>query len=526
MVIVHPLLVNYPHAQGEAFSSRAAGASLTPRAAGILLHPTSLPGRYGIGDLGGEADRFLDWASAAGQTIWQVLPLGPTGFNNSPYVGLSVLAGNPALISPDRLVEEGLLPRSALEGAPTHPSDRVDFDAAIGWKQGILRASFDHFRSSAPDGMAAAFSAFRAAPEQADWLADWALFAALKDRHDGASWSDWPEPLRRRERGAITAARGELAGEIEFHAFAQFLFARQWGRVREEARRRGIVILGDAPIYVALDSADVWVHPHLFELDESLRPIAVAGVPPDYFSATGQLWGNPLYRWDRMEDEGFAWWIRRLRADRAKCDLLRIDHFRAFASYWSIPAGDETAVGGRWVPGPRMRFFDALRAALGDLPLVAEDLGEVTPDVPELLRDTGLPGMRVMQFGFDSWDSDHAPHRYPEHSVAYTGTHDNDTTRGWFDARDGAGRAAVLDYVGGTAPDVVWSMIRALYVSAAERAIVPIQDPLGLGGGARMNMPSRADGNWAYRVAPGALTPEGAARLRRLAERSARARPG
>ncbi|MGE5175902.1 MAG: 4-alpha-glucanotransferase [Hyphomicrobiales bacterium] len=498
---------------------------MTPRAAGILLHPTSLPGRHGIGDLGEAADRFLDWAAAAGQTIWQVLPLCPTGFENSPYVGLSAFAGNPNLISPDALAGEGLLPREMIAGVPSFPDGRVAFGPVCAWKQAVLRASFDRFRASASGEARGAFDAFRAAPEQSDWLEDWALFAALKERHDDASWPEWPDPIKHREAGAIARAREELRDEMDFHAYAQFLFARQWGRVRGEAARRGITILGDAPIYVALDSADVWVNPRLFELDDHLRPTAVAGVPPDYFSATGQLWGNPLYRWDRMEADGFSWWIRRIRAERAKCDLLRIDHFRGFASYWSIPAGDETAAGGRWIPGPRMRLFDALRAALGDLPLVAEDLGEVTPDVPELLRDTGLPGMRVMHFGFDSWNSDHAPHRFPSHCVAYTGTHDNDTTRGWFDARDDAGRARVIDYVGGDAGDVEWGMIRALYVSAADRAIVPVQDPLGLRSEARMNRPSSADGNWDFRIAPGALTAERAARLRRLAELSGRAKP-
>ncbi|HEX7077222.1 MAG TPA: 4-alpha-glucanotransferase [Candidatus Eisenbacteria bacterium] len=499
---------------------------VTARSAGIILHPTSLPGPYGIGDLGPEADRFLDWAAAAGQSVWQVLPLGPTGYGNSPYVGLSAFAGNPLLIAPDLLVAEGLLPAASLDGAPAASGGRVAFDAAIDWKGRILRRSFEEFRASGGgSGARAALDAFRAAPERAGWLADWALFAALKERHGSAAWHDWPPDLKRREPSALARAAKDLAEEIEFHVYVQFLFARQWSRVRGEAARRGIRILGDAPIYVALDSADVWVDPSLFQLDDDLRPIAVAGVPPDYFSETGQLWGNPLYRWDRMEADGFAWWIRRVRAEGARCDLLRIDHFRGFASYWSIPAGDETAERGHWVPGPRMRLFDALRAALGDLPLVAEDLGEVTPDVPELLRDTGLPGMRVLQFGFDSWDSQHAPHRYPERCVAYTGTHDNDTALGWFAGRGAAAREAVLDYVGGAARDVAWAMIRALYVSAAERAIVPVQDPLELGSEARMNLPARAEGNWAFRVPPGALTPECAARLRRLAELSGRARP-
>jgi 4-alpha-glucanotransferase len=357
-------------------------------------------------------------------------------------------------------------------------------------------------------------AAFRDAASQADWLDDWTLFASLKRAHAGAPWTEWEPALRGREPAALGEARRALRDEIDYQAYLQLLFFRQWEQVRAAARERGVAILGDVPIYVALDSADVWTEPEWFRLDASRRPTEVSGVPPDYFSATGQLWGNPLYRWDRLEADGFSWWIRRLRAELSKFDLVRLDHFRGFASFWVIPAGASTAVDGRWEEGPGTRFFDAARAALGGLPVIAEDLGIIGDDVRELLRATGLPGMRVMQFGFDSPDSLHEPSRYPEHCVAYTGTHDNDTTRGWFEKAPTEERARALEAVGGGADDIAWSMIRALHRSAAERVIVPVQDVLELGSDARMNTPSLAEGNWEFRLEEGALTPELAGRLR------------
>lgn len=514
LVTVKGTLVDYPDGRVDAFPARAF-ARMRRRAAGLILHPTSLPGPGPIGDLGPEVERFLDWAAAAGQTLWQVLPLGPTGPGHSPYSGVSTRAGNPLLV--------------AVDGAagPDSGSARSDYARALQWKEPLLRGSWESARGSrrAMDELAA----FRAAPAQSDWLDDWTLFASLKRANGGAPWTEWEPALRGRDPAALGEARRALRDEVDYQAYLQLLFFRQWDRVREAARSRGVSILGDLPIYVALDSADVWAAPQWFRLDAGLRPTEVAGVPPDYFSATGQLWGNPLYRWDRLEADGFSWWIARLRAEMAKFDLVRLDHFRGFASYWAIPAGASSAVEGRWEEGPGLRFFDAVRAALGGLPLIAEDLGIVGDDVRALLRATDLPGMRVMQFGFDTPDSLHHPARYPEHCAAYTGTHDNDTSRGWFEKAPAWERTRAREALGcdpaAGARDIVWSMVRALYGSAAERAIVPVQDVLGLGSEARMNTPSVAEGNWEFRVAPGALTPQLAERLRSEAQAGGRVPP-
>jgi 4-alpha-glucanotransferase len=479
------------------------------RAAGLVLHPTSLPGPGPIGDLGPEADRFLDWAATAGQSIWQVLPLGPAGPGHSPYSAISMHAGNPLLIA----VGDGGARTGAgrVSDLGASPFSRVDYASAAREKESLLRASWEAFSSRGVrgDGAAAELRAFREDPRHSEWLDDWILFIAAKRAHHGAPWTEWPAGLRRREPTALASARAELRAEIDYQAYLQFLFFRQWQRVRDAARARGISILGDLPIYPALDSADVWAAPELFRLDADGRPTEVAGVPPDYFSATGQLWGNPLYRWERHEADGFRWWLARVRAELEKFDLVRLDHFRGFASYWAVPAGARTAVEGHWETGPGRRLFDALRAELGDLPLIAEDLGIIGDDVRELLRETGFPGMRVMQFGFDSGDSLHHPSRFPEHCVAYTGTHDNDTTRGWVEKLRGEERARVLDAVGaneGTdAGEIVWRLIRLLYESRADRVIVPVQDVLALDSDARMNTPSVPEGNWEFRLSEGAL---------------------
>ena len=386
------------------------------RAAGLILHPTSLPGPGAIGDLGPQVERFLDWAAAAGQRIWQVLPLGPAGPGNSPYSGLSTRAGNPLLIS----VEQGREPREY----DTDRGGRVDYAAAALGKNALLRTWWEECRGRA--SVVEELRAFREDPRQAEWLEDWALFAALRRARGGAPWPEWEAPLRRRDPAALEIARDGLREEIDYQAYLQLLFFGQWGRAREAAHARGIAVMGDLPIYPALDSADVWAAPELFRLNEDGLPTEVAGVPPDYFSATGQLWGNPLYRWDRHEADGFRWWIRRIAAELGKVDLLRLDHFRGFASYWSVPADSKTAAAGYWEKGPGMKLFGALREALGALPLIAEDLGIVGDDVRELLRETGFPGMRVMQFGFDSPDSQHQPSRYPPRCIAYTGTHQYD----------------------------------------------------------------------------------------------------
>jgi 4-alpha-glucanotransferase len=488
------------------------------RSAGVLLHPTSLPGRFGVGDLGAEAERFLEWAASAGQSVWQVLPLHPAP-HGSPYGASSAFAGNPLLISPERLGEEGLLSAEALAGVPESPGGRVEYGAVAEWKAKILRASWEESRRD--PRVLAEVEAFRRAPEQASWLSDWSLFAAVARERSG-DWASWPDGLSRRDPDALASARRELGAEIAFQEYVQFLFFRQWRRIRARANGLGISILGDLPIYVTFDSADVWARRELFALDEAGKPVLVAGVPPDVFSETGQLWGYPLYRWEEMERDGFAWWISRLRQALVLADAVRIDHFRGFAAGWSVPAGAATAVEGEWRPGPGRRLFDAARRALGEVPLVAEDLGVITDDVRELLSAVGVPGMKVLQFGFSEDDSEHLPHRHLARSVVYTGTHDNDTARGWFAALAQEERGRVLEYLGGDGSAIEWDLIRAAYESVADTAIVPLQDIFGLGNEARMNTPGVASGNWTWRADAAGFTRQRAERLRRLAKLTGR----
>jgi 4-alpha-glucanotransferase len=474
---------------------------MTERAAGILLHPTSLPGRFGIGDVGPMAERFLDWLASAGQAIWQVLPLGPTGHGASPYGALSAFAGNPLLISPERLVEDGLAPRSALDDVPDFPADRVDWDRMREWKEKLFRSAWSLASGSAR--VREELAAFRQAPEQKSWLDDWSLFAA-------------------RLATGRAADRAKLADEIAYQEFLQLTFFRQWGRLRWEARRRGIVLFGDVPIYVSPGGVELETHRDLFALDAEGRALEVAGVPPDFFSKTGQLWGYPLYRWDRMAQDGYAWWIERLRAAFRLTDIVRLDHFRAFAAYWAVPAGETTAVNGRWVRGPGRKLFDAVRRALGDVTLVAEDLGTITPDVERLLAKLGIPGMKVLQFAFYEADSPYLPHRHVPNAVVYTGTHDNDTTRGWWGTLDPGAQSRIRDYLGSTGAEIEWDLIRAAYGSVADRAVVPLQDVFGLGSEARMNTPSEAEGNWSWRAREEEFVNDRNARLRRLAELTGR----
>jgi 4-alpha-glucanotransferase len=502
-------------------SGKLGGGGFGRRRAGILLHPTSLPGPPDLGDLGPAAEAFLAWAAAAGQGLWQVLPLGPTGYGDSPYGALSSFAGDPLLISPERLVEEGLLPAGELAGAagagkPGPRGGGADYRRARVRREKLLRAACEHFRRQPPSGAPQALAAFAAA--EALWLGDWALFAALRRKFRGRPWTRWPAALRRRRPPALARAREELAAEVDFQIYLQWLFAGQWRRLRQAAADLGILILGDLPIYLPLDSADVWARPELFDLDDDGRPLALSGVPPDRFSPTGQLWGTPVYRWGRHREEGFRWWIDRVAAALARFDLLRLDHFRGFEASWRVPAGAATAARGEWVPGPGRELFDALREALGEPPLVAEDLGFITPEVAALRTAAGLPGMKVLQFAFAEPDSDHLPHRHTPASVVYTGTHDTDTARGWFAGAGDDERRRARDYLGGDGSAIEWDLIRAAYTSVAELAIVPIQDPLGLGSEARLNTPGRSRGNWTWRLREGALTEALAARLRRLAE--------
>ena len=482
------------------------------RAAGVLLHPTSLPGCYGVGDLGDELIVFLDWAASAGMRVWQVLPLNPPGYGYSPYGCLSSFAGNPMLISPQRLLQEGLITSETVSETPQFPDERVDFDRVVAWRSRLLHEAWRRFDAN-PE-----FDAFVEADEQRDWLDDFALFMALKERAGGAPWWTWDRRLAQRNAKAIERARAELADEVLFHKFVQFLFFRQWANVRDGARARGIRIMGDVPIYVANDSADVWGNRKLFQLADDGQPSVVAGVPPDYFSATGQRWGNPLYRWERMAETDFRWWVARVRTSLRLADVVRLDHFRGFAAYWEIPANEATAVHGKWMPGPGLALFNALRDALGSLPLVAEDLGFITPEVHELRRAIGVPGMKILQFGFGQPDSPHLPHRFEPETVVYTGTHDNDTARGWFESAPEHERELARMYLGDDCHDVAWALIRTAFTSVAQTAIVPAQDILGLGSEGRMNRPGAERDNWSWRLRPGALTQGHAERLRQLAE--------
>ena len=488
------------------------------RAAGALLHPTSLPGLYGVGDLGDELTGFLDWAAGAGVRVWQVLPLNPPGYGHSPYGCLSSFAGNPLLISPQRLLQENLLPSSAVATVPTFPDGQVQFDAVIPFKAALLRESWAHFDKHASSEHRNAFNAFVDAPDQKPWLDSFATFMSLKERSGGAPWWEWDGGLARAEENALAKVKRELAGEIQFQKYVQFLFFRQWQAVRDAAHSRGIRIMGDIPIYVANDSADVWGNRQLFYLDDAGKPTVVAGVPPDYFSTTGQRWGNPLYRWDLMRDNGFRWWIDRVRANLRFADIIRLDHFRGFSAYWEIPAHEPTAIHGRWMPGPGRALFDAIQKALGSVPLIAEDLGFITPEVHELRKSAGLPGMKILQFGFTQIDSPHLPHRYDTQTVVYTGTHDNDTARGWFEHASAEEKQRATSYLGVNGNAIPQAMIRAALTSVARLAVVPIQDILGLGSEARMNRPGEGLENWGWRMLPGALTMDMARKLRAIVE--------
>lgn len=469
------------------------------RASGILLHPTSLPGPYGIGDLGPSAYRWVDWLAGAGCKLWQVLPLGPTGYGDSPYQCFSAFAGNPYLISPDLLLKESLLHPDDLVEAVDFPADHVDYGAVISWKLNLLERAFVRFKTSPELALQETFDDF--CLEQAGWLDDYALFMAIKEVNGGGSWTGWADALRKREPVALESEHRRLADAVKRFKFYQFIFYRQWFALREYAHQHAIRIIGDIPIFVAMDSADVWAHPDLFFLDEAGNPTVVAGVPPDYFSQTGQLWGNPLYRWDVHKYTGYTWWLSRLRAILGMVDFVRLDHFRGFAGYWEIPAGEETAVKGRWLPGPGADFFQAVEESLGELPIIAEDLGEITPDVIVLRDQFNLPGMKILQFGFSGPENVFLPHHYPHNCVTYTGTHDNDTARGWFETAPEDEAAFARGYLGIEQPEeFAWKLIRAGWSSVAVFALAPMQDFLNLDTKARMNYPSKLGGNWQWRL--------------------------
>ena len=498
-----------------------------PRNSGILLHPSSFPGRFGIGELNAEAYEFVEFLAAAGQRLWQVLPLGPTGYGDSPYQCFSAFAGNPLLIDPEQLVEDGLLSSSDLESTPSFPETVVDYGPVIGFKYPVLHKAYENYLAGAST-LGDEFREF--CQRQAWWLDDYALYAALKDAHGGKAWTRWEQGVARREPEAMAGWREKLADEVEAIQFWQFLFFRQWEAVRSYVHERGIKIVGDIPIYVAHDSADVWAHPEVFHLDEKGDPTVVAGVPPDYFSKTGQLWGNPIYRWRELAETGYQWWIDRFRHVLTQVDIVRLDHFRGFQAYWQVLASEETAINGEWIKGPGAGFFHALQAALGSLPVIAENLGLITPEVEALRTQFGFPGMVIMQFAFSpDRKSTYLPHHYISNTVAYSGTHDNDTTVGWWQS-DGSGGSTRSNkqireekefarlYLNTDGEEIHWDFIRALSASVANTVIFPVQDILGLGGDSRMNLPGRPDKNWQWRYTSDSLSDSVGERLKELTE--------
>jgi 4-alpha-glucanotransferase len=498
-----------------------------PRGSGVLLHPTSLPGVHGVGDFGPEAYRFADFLHSAGQKFWQVLPLNPTGYGDSPFQCFSASAGNPLLISLDRLAEEGLLSRDDLRSSPVFPIERVDYGAVIAFKMPLLQRAATNFFASASSEDRRRFEEFCEA--NATWLDDFALFMALKAVHNMIAWTKWTPDIAGRESEAMKRWSERLSSAIDSQKFLQYEFTRQWQQLRVYGKQRDIRIIGDIPIYVAHDSADVWSNRQFFLLDEGGRPQTIAGVPPDYFSATGQCWGNPIYNWPLLKQTGYRWWVERLRSALRLYDVVRIDHFRGFEAYWEVPGLETTAINGRWVKGPGRELFSVLRKELGDLPIIAENLGVITPEVEDIRHEFGFPGMAILQFAFgnDPQAPTFKPHNYVHDLVAYTGTHDNDTVVGWWNS-SGAGdstrtvadvakeHAYARAYLGFKDDPIHWVLIRGIMSSVANTAIAPMQDILGLGSEARMNLPGSSSGNWKWRMEPGTATAEMAGKLKQM----------
>ena len=513
---------------------------MSKRASGILLHPTSLPSQYGIGELNDHAYKFVDFLVESKQSLWQVLPLGPTGYGDSPYQCFSAFAGNPLLISLEHLVRDGLLDAQVLRAAPAFPAAKVDFGWVIPWKFEVLRQAYATFAQRANTQQRLQFAAF--CMQNAAWLDDYALFMAVKDAHGGQAWNTWNADIRDRQPSALVIWRMKLTSAIEMWKFFQWKFFDQWTWLKSYANNKGVQIIGDIPIFVAFDSADAWANREQFFIDETGNPTVIAGVPPDYFSPTGQRWGNPLYRYDVMQARGFDWWIERVRAALALYDHVRIDHFRGFEAYWEVPASEPTAIIGQWVKAPGQALFEAIlsshlatgihqikEAGSSLLPIIAEDLGVITPEVEALRDGFNLPGMRVLQFAFVAdTSSSFLPHNFVRNCVAYAGTHDNDTTVGWWEKLEDAPRQQVLNYIGKTNREEVnktihWDMARLLMMSVADTIVLTLQDVLGLGSEHRMNLPGKPDGNWAWRFTPNQLTPELTAQIRSMTETYARA---
>ena len=487
------------------------------RSSGILLHPTSLPGKYGIGSLGKEAYKFVDFLKKANQKLWQIFPLGPTGYGDSPYQCFSTFAGNPYLIDFDLLIEQNLLTEEDLRDVDFGGNEEyIDYGAIYNQKYPLLRKAYENFKANENKELKEKLENFKA--ENSSWLDDYSLYISLKNHFNGLPWNEWEDDIRTRKESAINKYKVELANEIEYHNFIQFLFFTQWNNVKKYANDNGIKIIGDIPIFVAVDSSDAWANPEIFLFDPELKPVKVAGVPPDYFSATGQLWGNPLYDWDKLKELNYKWWVDRVKANLSTCDIIRIDHFRGFDEYWAVPYGDKTAENGTWCPGPRTDLFNAIKNELGELPIIAEDLGTMTQGVIDLREATGFPGMKILGFAFDSKEeNDYLPHTYTKNCVVYTGTHDNDTLIGWFTKANEDDKQFARNYLNSRSDNEIhWDAIRGAWSSVANMAIAPIQDFLGLGSEARINTPGLASGNWQWRLKDGVLTDELAERIAKL----------
>ena len=476
------------------------------RSSGILIHPTSFPGRFGSGDLGPQAYAFIDFLAKSEIGLWEVLPLGPTGYGDSPYQSFSAFAGNPYLVSPELLVQDGLLDEEDISNPPVFPLTKIKFNQVNEFKDRLFALAFNNFnKRSLNDPLRSEFEGF--CESQKKWLENYAHFFAIKNKFNKAAWNFWPNELRFRKPAGLKIFIKENQLEIRFHSFIQFLFYRQWKALINYAHDHKIKIIGDIPIFVAFDSSDVWSHPNLFDLTEALVPRVVAGVPPDYFSSTGQLWGNPHYLWPNHKKGHYAWWQHRFEKSLEIFDIFRLDHFRGFGGYWEVKAGERTAEHGRWVKGPGKHFFSSIKKSMGKLPIIAEDLGVITPDIKELIAEFGFPGMRVFQFGFSSdADDPFLPHNYIPNCVAFTGTHDNATVRGWYKEAPKKEQEYCLHYLNTTEKNIAWEMIRALWASCAEMVLAPMQDFLSLGNEARMNLPGKLGGNWNWRMKPSSMT--------------------
>ncbi len=485
------------------------------RASGILLHPTSLPGKYGIGQLGGECREFIDFLGETGQKLWQILPLNPTGYTNCPYSSISAFAGNPYLISYDELISDKLLTSDDLPECTGFSDDRVDFGKVYETVFSVLKKAFYNFldrKDKIED-----YNKF--CQDEHYWLDDYALFSAIKDSMGGNPWFEWPENVRIREKDTILTLRKTLKDDIEFHKFIQYIFFRQWMKIKEYANLKGVKIISDIPLYIAHDSADVWAHPEIFQMDVSLSPSAQAGVPPDYFSSTGQLWGNPVYNWDELKRSGYEWWIERIKINKEISDILRFDHFRGFSEFWAVPWDHETAVYGEWKKAFGDELFNAVRKEFGDVTMIAEDLGIITDDVKELRDKYGFVGMKILQFGFDSGeDNEFLPHTYHSHSIVYTGSLDNDTVKGWHDKASQDDRNFFDDYVVREYGAPSWDLIRSAWSSVSCFAMTTMQDILENGNSARMNTPGTTFGNWEWRYKNTEITADYKNRLRKITE--------